>query len=55
VTVDIPPDAVEGNFDLVGVKFTSQGDADVWDTCALGTHVVSGSAIYLPLLKRNAP
>jgi hypothetical protein len=57
VTVDIPADAFEGNFDNVAVRFTSQGDVDAWDTCSLATHVDAPQAsyIYLPAVTRNWP
>jgi hypothetical protein len=57
VTVDIPADAFEGNFDNVAVRLTSQGDADAWASCSLGTHVVApqSSYIYLPAVTRNWP
>jgi hypothetical protein len=53
VTVDIPGDALVGNFDNVAVRFTSQGDPSVYDSSALGTHVISGFFIYLPIAVRD--
>ena len=51
-TVDIPPGANDGDFDVSGVTATSQGDASASDSSALTT-TAYWTKLYLPVILKN--